>query len=80
MLDFVSQLISRLNCNASVEDGSPSLVGLQLAFQINALGAIELPTSPSVNLFSSSHMNQRFFFVCYLPNIHNAHVPLHQYL
>jgi len=58
MLDFVSQLIGPLNCNASVEDGNPSLVGLQLASQIIALGALELPTFPFVNLSSSSHINQ----------------------
>jgi hypothetical protein len=66
-----------LNDNASVEDGGPSLVGLQLTSHAIALGAIKLPTSHYVNLSLGPHINQQFIFVCYLPNIHNAHVPLH---
>jgi hypothetical protein len=56
------------------------LVGLQLASQTTTLGAIELPTSPYVNLSLGPHINQRFFVLfTTFPNIHNAHVPLHQY-
>jgi hypothetical protein len=72
-IDSVSQSISPLRCSASVEDGGPSLVGLQLASQTSAPGAIELQASPSANLSSGPHINQqRNSFVCYLPNIQNA--------
>jgi hypothetical protein len=39
-LDFVSQSISPLRCGVNVEDGGPSLVGLQLTFRLLLLGPL----------------------------------------